>query len=132
MVSTEDMEVSSTMTKFSQNKFISLPPAQQHKKLAEILRQVYGELLSQNTPKALLDHYCELCLWIDFPLLQSQIPSAIADRYHQHLRLANQQLKEHNLLPQITTTDRSEAAPVLPITIYLDHIRSAHNIGSIL
>jgi tRNA G18 (ribose-2'-O)-methylase SpoU len=41
-------------------------------------------------------------------------------------------LKEHRLLPSIRSDDQPSDTPFLPIDIYLDHIRSAHNVGSII
>lgn len=55
----------------------------------------------------------------------------VSDRYHWHLKQAKISLKEHSfLLP--TVQDHAEGAPFLPISIYLDRLRSCHNIGSIL
>jgi tRNA G18 (ribose-2'-O)-methylase SpoU len=56
----------------------------------------------------------------------------LADRYHWHLEAANLSLKEHNLLPAIRTGDRIPKAEFPPIAIYLDRVRSAYNVGSIL
>jgi len=56
----------------------------------------------------------------------------IADRYHHHLKLAKRNLKEHNLLPCIRQGDKEIGAPNRPIAIYLDHVRSAHNVGSMI
>jgi len=54
----------------------------------------------------------------------------LSDRYHWHLSQAGLSLKEHNLL--IRTGDRAPKCPFPPIAIYLDHVRSAYNVGSIL
>ena len=62
----------------------------------------------------------------------------IADLYHHHAKMAEVSFKEHNLLPQMITPsqviigDKKEGEPFLPIDIYLDRLRSAHNIGSII
>ncbi len=56
----------------------------------------------------------------------------LADRYHWHLSEAGRCLKEHNLLPPIRKGDREPKSDFLPIAIYLDNIRSAYNVGSIL
>lgn len=56
----------------------------------------------------------------------------IADRFHHHLKIAGQSRKEHRLLPFIKQGDATTATPSLPIAIYLDNVRSAHNVGSIL
>jgi len=56
----------------------------------------------------------------------------ISDRYHYHLERAGIQSKEHSLLPSVRQGDRSIATTSpLPIVIYLDNLRSAHNVGSI-
>ena len=59
-------------------------------------------------------------------------PQTIADRYHYHLQQAGFGQKEHHLLPKVRTGDKTSAQPSLPIAIYLDQIRSAHNVGSII
>lgn len=56
----------------------------------------------------------------------------LADRYHWHLQEAGRSLKEHNLLPSIRKGDHTPKSDFLPIAIYLDHVRSAYNVGSIL
>jgi tRNA G18 (ribose-2'-O)-methylase SpoU len=92
---------------FNQKKFENLPLPQRHKKAAELLR-----------------HYWEMADWLEGS-------EEISNCYHKHLSLAGVQHKEHNLLPA-RQSDRTEGAPYLPIAIYLDHIRSAHNVGSII
>ncbi len=56
----------------------------------------------------------------------------IAERYHWHLEKTGRCLKEHNLLPTLRTGDRTAKADYLPAAIYLDNLRSAYNVGSIL
>ncbi|MCH9614325.1 MAG: tRNA (guanosine(18)-2'-O)-methyltransferase [Chlamydiia bacterium] len=63
----------------------------------------------------------------------SPIPWTIearSNRFHIHLKEAGLSVKEHNLL--IETGDKASSVPFGNIHIYLDHIRSAHNVGSIL
>lgn len=110
---------------FSKRKFLSLPLEQQHKKCADLLRIAY----EQNTPLA---GYEELLVWMGLPAFSSTDLKLIADRYHWHLSLSNRSLKEHNLLPPLRKGDHEAKAPFLPIVIYLDNIRSAYNVGSIL
>lgn len=57
---------------------------------------------------------------------------ALADRYHWHLTAAGLNLKEHNLLPTIRTGDHTPKCGFPDIAIYLDNVRSAYNVGSIL
>lgn len=62
-----------------------------------------------------------------------QIPwtkEARSHRFHFHLGEAGLSLKEHNLL--IETEDYPSKVPFGSVHIFLDHIRSAHNVGSIL
>lgn len=63
----------------------------------------------------------------------SPIPWTLEERshrFHFHLNQARLSVKEHNLL--IETGDQATAASFGKVHIYLDHIRSAHNVGSIL
>lgn len=93
-------------------KFCHLSEEKQHKELAKLLRKVYMELCKE-------------------PLPTDSFPE-IADAYHYHLKKAGLSLKEHNLLPAITTQDRPCRLRTLPICILLDNIRSAYNVGNIL
>lgn len=113
---------------FTKRKFLSFPPQQQHKKCAEWLREIYERKLESET-KA---HYFELLSWMNEPFPTLLTKKDVADAYHQHLKKANQSLKEHHLLPQVHTKDRESGENYYPIAIYLDHIRSAHNVGSIV
>src|SRR5690606_20715837 len=56
----------------------------------------------------------------------------LADCYHWHLNAAGQIVKEHRLLPHIRKGDHEPKRPFLPIAVYLDQLRSAYNVGSIL
>lgn len=113
---------------WNERKFCSLPLPQQHKKAAELLRILYEQLL-QGTCQSVAP-YTQLANWMGYaPLLLEA--EALADRYHEHLRLASQSVREHRLLPHIRHQDRDHGAEFLPITIYLDQLRSAHNVGSI-
>ena len=47
--------------------------------------------------------------------------------------MSKQRLNEYDLLPRVKSRDREKPlGPSLPVSVYLDNIRSAHNIGSIL
>lgn len=100
----------------SERKFRSLPIKLQHKKAAELI---------QNNPSV----YNLVAPWMDLKPLDPT-PENLSHRFHHHLSKAEISLKEHNLL--ITKTDTPSSTPYLPIAIYLDHLRSGHNIGSIL
>lgn len=70
--------------------------------------------------------------WMDCSPLLSINSKEIADRYHYHNQLAKVSKKEHNLLPAIRSGDRTQSETPWTIDIYLDELRSAHNVGSIL
>ncbi len=94
-----------------------------HKKRSQLLRSY----LETNKDTYLRDYEKQS----DLPPLTNNF-EAISNRYHYHLRAAGLFLKEHNLLPKVTTQDTPSNTPFLPIAIYLDHLRSAHNVGSII
>lgn len=97
--------------------FLNFPIAKQHKKCAEALR------------KSDLDTYAKYQLWLGLePLPDGQ--EALSNRYHYHLKAAGHGHKEHNLL--ITQGDKASGQEAWPIAIYLDQLRSAHNVGSIV
>ena len=66
--------------------------------------------------------------WLMLPRLEGQ--EEMADRFHFHMKSASISLQEHHLL--IQRYDKLSNAPYRPIQIYLDHLRSAFNIGNIL
>lgn len=110
----------------TRRKFLKSAPPERHKKCAELLRRAYeGEIVS-------LETYETLVSWMELEPLWQKDSKAIADRYHWHLEQAGRCLKEHNLLPQLRTGDRQPKTDYLPIAIYLDQMRSAYNVGSIL
>lgn len=117
--------------RFTKEKFLELPPAQQHKKCCEILKHAYETTLALDTP--FLRHYNDLQRWLGLPELSHLATrKVIADRFHWHLHRSERGLREHHLLLNVPQSDRTEGQSPLPIAIYLDHIRSAHNVGSII
>lgn len=76
--------------------------------------------------------YDEWAQWINIAPMNDLSAQSISDRYHWHLQKGGIFKKEHNLLPRIRKGDLSRAQEPWPIAIYLDHIRSAHNVGSIV
>lgn len=107
---------------FQKEKFLRLSKKQQHKKCAEFLRRTLDTGES-------LESYNELALWMALePLASDQ--KLQRDRYHLHLTLSETKLNESAF--HVATQDRDEGASFLPITIYLDRLRSAQNVGSIL
>lgn len=106
------------MKSFTRQKFLNLTLLQQHKMCAELLKT--GEEMVE---------YEQLCLWMGLPIPKTS--EEIADCYHRHLKASKTQLKEHRLL-SIRTRDRDTAEPAWPIAVYLDNLRSAHNVGSVV
>lgn len=107
---------------FNKNKFLKLELKQQHKKCAEFLQHILAHSLD-------LSHYNELCSWLEIvPVANDQ--KAIQDRYHWHIAKSSTQISENRFF--ISTEDKETGQAFLPITIYLDHLRAAQNVGSIL
>jgi tRNA G18 (ribose-2'-O)-methylase SpoU len=96
-------------------KLLNLSPEHQEKMLAKAVRDE-GD-------------YLRLCHAMGRTPLPVETFEERSNAFHDHLQAAELSVKEHNLL--VRTCDREEADPYLPIDIYLDHIRSAHNVGSI-
>jgi tRNA G18 (ribose-2'-O)-methylase SpoU len=117
---------------FTEKKFSSLPLPRQHKKCAEVLRSIYEKLLKEENDKELCAHYLQMRQWLSLLDPFSFSLEEISDQYHEHLQMSGYFIKEHNLLPTLTSLDRKEGEAFLPICIYLDHVRSAYNVGSIL
>lgn len=120
------------MYDFTKKKFLTLPIERQHKKCAELLHRLYNQLINQEETEEERQVYQQLLEWMNRPILHSFSIQHVADRFHEHLQQANVAKKEHHLLPQIRKGDRQEGEKAWPIAIYLDHIRSAHNVGSII
>jgi len=121
-----------TSTFFSKRKFLSFSLAKQHKKCYELLRDVYCYLGTKKAEK-MLAHYHEIQLWMNRSLMHTASVEEISDRFHQHLQYAKCSLAEHDLLPRIRKGDkRFSPCNIFPVGIYLEKIRSAHNVGSIL
>ena len=114
------------MTKvFPKNRFCSFTPEKQHKEAAHLLRH-FIETKNAST----ISRYRALESWMDLaPCPLDRV--ALYNRYHHHCTIAGIFHKEHTLLPK-STTDTPTAHPPYPMHIYLDHIRSAHNVGSII
>ena len=115
--------------KFSKRKFLNLTLLQRHRKCAELLRSFYEEWPA---PQELIAYYHELLDWMKLPVFAIEDIKTLADRYHWHLQASHLCLKEHNLLPAIRKGDHVPKCEFPNISIYLDNIRSAYNVGSIL
>ena len=114
--------------RFSKKKFLSLPKTRQHKKCAEILKN----LITSFDPE-LFSHLLELEGYIGIHLTLSNSLETLSNAYHQHLQAAHWNIKEYQLLFGVKTQDReTPLREPYPIDIYLDQLRSAHNVGSII
>ncbi len=121
--------------KFNSSKFLSLPFHSQHKKCAELLRLIYEKISSKEDSSSLFSLYLSFLEWMQLPRSSLDIIDSlekVSHLYHFHLKQANIHIKEHHLLNQMRTGDRTHNTKILDIDIYLDHIRSAHNVGSII
>lgn len=116
---------------FSQEKFLTLSLQRRHKYAADLLKMWYESLEDKNSSYA-QDHYERLAAYLKLPKILQPSKETLSQRYHHHLHCAGLSVKEHHLLPTIQRHDSCSTSPFLPIDIYLDHIRSAHNVGSIL
>jgi tRNA G18 (ribose-2'-O)-methylase SpoU len=117
---------------FTKRKFQTLTLESQHKKCADLLRRIYDKLLQQEECEQDQQAYQELLHWMNDSFTDRWDAKAIADRYHWHRQQARLSKKEHHLLPSIRTGDRLEGEAPWSLAIYLDHLRSAHNVGSIV
>lgn len=112
----------------TEGEFLRLSMRVRHKVAAPLLRRFYEE----RDAGALAD-YRRIETWMGLPQLEPTHFQALSDRYHDHLTQADISWKEHNLLVPCThQIDSPSAVPYLPIGIYLDNLRSAFNVGSIL
>jgi len=117
------------MEGFTKRKFLALPLEQQHKKCAEWIKRLYERI----DEESLWEGYREMHEWMNLPYPPAKDVKELSDAYHKHLRAAKQHVSEHRLLPPVRKGDKQHAVgSSLPIAIYLDHLRSAHNVGSIM
>lgn len=121
------------MNEFTKTKFHSLKEEQQHKILARLLNALYRFLLEKQpfgpakNLYELYSNWAEKKTSIDWTCSQS-----LADAYHFHLRLSGLGINEGSYLPHVEHFDKPIAEEPWPIHLYLDNLRSAHNVGSIL
>ena len=109
----------------SEREFLRFSERTRHKKAAELLRAYHEYRRSRD-----LVLYRRFEEWLALPPFDEKAFSALADRYHLHLKFAEIAWKEHNLLkPAAPQTDRLSD---VPLALYLDNLRSAFNAGSIL
>jgi tRNA G18 (ribose-2'-O)-methylase SpoU len=117
--------MSSKNESMTKRKFLKFPLVQQHKECASLLRNCY----ENSQPLAL---YQTLSSWMSLSSFDSLDKKELAERYHWHLAQSGRSLKEHHLLPRLRTGTHEPKADYLPISIYLDRLRSVYNVGSIL
>jgi len=110
------------MILFSKEKFASLTKKRQHKHAARILRMI----IEEGAPAKL---YSQIVSFFNLTELGSL--EETTNRFHFHLKEAQISLSEDELL-EIKKGDKSEGASFLDVEIYLDNLRSAHNVGSII
>ena len=116
----------------SRRKFLQLELRVQHKKCAKTLRQIYEKLLIKEKVSCLYEIYRQYCNWMKLESFETDDLKKLADQYHWHISQALIFLKEHNLLPHIRKKDHEPKKDFAEIALYLDNIRSAYNVGSIL
>lgn len=117
---------------FTKRKFLKLGFERGHKQCALFLRKIYESLLNNQKAEILYEEYQTYLSWLGEPDFHHIDLKKISDKYHDHLSKAKVHLKEHNLLPILRTGDHEEKKPFAANGIYLDNIRSAYNVGSIL
>lgn len=112
----------------TESEFLRFSVKVRHKKAAETLR-----LFHHLQHPRYLQQYRKIELWCELPRLVIEDFEAFSDRYHLHLCQAQVSWKEHNLLAApYHQKDTASDMPFLPLAIYLDNLRSAFNVGSIL
>lgn len=117
---------------FTKNRFIQLDNKAQNKKCAFLLKEIYTAFLEKKDFSHLLKRYNQFAHWAGFIPIKAIDPKDLSNLYHQHLHEAHLNLKEHNLLPSLRTGDHLAKEEFGSIAIYLDNLRSAYNVGSIL
>jgi tRNA G18 (ribose-2'-O)-methylase SpoU len=108
----------------TKRKFESLSNTSKHKYAASLVKAAYldsSKLPDYQSIEALLS--LEKCL---------PTKEALSNRYHYHLNLAKTETKEDGFLPNITHFDTLKETPFLDVDIFLDNLRSLHNVGSII
>ena len=117
---------------FSKAKFLKLEKRVQHKKCASLLRKIYEGILDGAETESFYQSYHALSSWMGLSSFFSTNLKEISDHYHMHLKESLVSLKEHNLLPPIRKGDREPKEGFGKTAVYLDRLRSAYNVGSIL
>jgi tRNA G18 (ribose-2'-O)-methylase SpoU len=112
----------------TEGEFLRLSERYRHKRAAQLLR-----LYQDNPEPRKLSLYRRVEKWMRLPPFEENHFVQMSDRYHLHLAKAGLSWKEHNLLHSpYNQADRASSESFLPLAIYLDNLRSAFNVGSIL
>jgi tRNA G18 (ribose-2'-O)-methylase SpoU len=114
------------MNFFTEKKFRKISEERKHFYAANILKNLWTNYNAQQWKQ-----YQTLASWLNLEKITYH-RSVIADRYHFHLKNAGKVINEQTLLPKVIRGDRISETPFLPISIYLDNLRSAFNVGSII
>lgn len=118
---------------FTQKKFLRLDNCQQHRHCSSLLKLIYTSILKKEEIGSYFEKYQTFLSWLklsDFSFTSDL--KKISQQYHWHLHQAQILLKEHNLLPSIRQGDHTPKKSFGNIAVFLDNIRSAYNVGSIL
>lgn len=110
------------MSKLSSQKFKSLTTKRQHKHAAFLLKALFEKSSDDE------ELYREFESILELPQLTFS-DKEILDRIHLHEEAAG---KPFSLQFKVRTKDKESKTPPLCIDIYLENLRSMHNIGAIL
>lgn len=111
---------------FTKRKFLSLPKSAQHKKISDLLKKLYYEF-----DRILFEKVKEYEIWMRAFWTKDATEESLSHSFHKHLQNSGRGLSEHDFL--IKKQDRLFSNEQwLDVDIYLDQIRSAQNIGSIV
>ncbi len=112
----------------TEGEFLRYSQRVRHKKAAVLLRSFH-----ESHDQRLFLLYRRVERWLELPVLEDRGFKSLSDRYHFHLSQSEISWQEHNLLPGLfLKKDQPSDVPFLPVGIYLDNLRSAFNIGSVL
>ena len=111
---------------FTHKKFNSLSTEAQHKKIAEFLKKIYFEFNQE-----IFQHIQELESYMGLNWTLNSHLESLSNSFHMHLNKTGIGISEHSLLIKDRDLDKA-SKKWLDAVIYLDHLRSAHNIGNII
>jgi len=110
-------------------QFLALHPGAKNRILAKLIRRLY---LNPNDLEAIDDYNRLTDSDSNFPTLELH-PETLSHLYHQLMLKVKSDPTLPKILPQIRRLDHTHCAvPFLPYQIYLDQLRSGHNVGSII